>query len=609
MCGIVGYIGEKSSTPILINGLRRLEYRGYDSAGLAVLNKNSLLTVRREGHLDELERALDGNDINAGTMGIGHTRWATHGAPSESNAHPHLDCTGKIAVVHNGIIENFLSLKKDLRAKGHIFKSDTDTEVIVHLIEELYSGDLVQAVRDAIPKIEGSFALVIISSHHPDLIVAARKESPLILGVGDGEYFLASDIPAVLKYTKKVLILENNEVVELDRKGYRVTTFDNKPVKRDTFQVNWDAEAAEKSGYEDFMLKEIFEQPVAVRETIRGRISDDYRICLDEIELTENEIKSFKKVFVVACGTSHHAGIAGKYAIEQWAKMPVEIEIGSEFRYRDPIIDSSTLVIVITQSGETADTLAGLRSAKERGGKILAITNVVGSSVTREAHGVLYTHAGPEIGVAATKTLVSQMTALFLLALFLATTRGSIDKEAAKSIMDEINKLPDKVARILDNVELIREWSRKYCNCSDFLFLGRGVGLGVALEGALKLKEISYIHAEGCPAGEMKHGPIALLDETVPVVAIATRNRVYDKMLSNIQEVKARSAPVIAIATEGDKKIQSYADLVYCVPDTNELLSPILAVVPLQLLAYYMAKLRGCNVDQPRNLAKSVTVE
>jgi len=608
MCGIVGYIGEKKSAPVLLNGLRRLEYRGYDSAGLALFNGNCLNSIRRKGCLDELEEAVKGIELES-SLGIGHTRWATHGAPLEKNAHPHMDCTGNIAVVHNGIIENFLTLKEDLLIKGHVFSSDTDTEVFAHLIEENYSGDLVEAVRKAVKKVEGSFALAAISSDHPDLIVAARKESPLILGVGEGEYLLASDIPAILKYTRNVLIIENNEMVEIRRSGYKLTDFEGRPIKRELFEVNWDDEAAEKSGYEDFMLKEIFEQPVAVRETIRGRITDDYKINLDEINISEDELKKLQKIFVVACGTSHHAGITAKYAIEQWTKLPVEIEIGSEFRYRNPIIDSSTLVIAITQSGETADTLAGMKSAKEKGAKIIAVTNVVGSSVTRQADGILYTHAGPEIGVAATKTLVSQMVALLLLALYIAGVRGSIEDEAAKSIMQEMNILPDKVARILDNVELIEEWSRKFCNCSDFLFLGRGVGLSVALEGALKLKEISYIHAEGCPAGEMKHGPIALLDQTVPVVAVATKNCVYDKMLSNIQEVRARSAPVIAVATEGDEEIVSYADHVYYVPETHELLSPILAVVPLQLLAYYMAKLRGCNVDQPRNLAKSVTVE
>ena len=608
MCGIVGYIGERDSTPVLLEGLKRLEYRGYDSAGLAIVNGCSLKVVRRKGYLDELEKALDTNEFK-GSLGIGHTRWATHGIPSERNAHPHLDCTGKIAVVHNGIIENFLSLKEELESKGHIFRSETDTEVLAHLIEDVYSGDLVSAVKETIGRLEGSFALAAVSSHHPDLIVAARKESPLVLGIGEGEYFLASDIPAVLKYTREVIILEDDDLVELRREGYKVTTVDSKPVERTILEIKWDAEAAEKSGYEDFMLKEIFEQPVAVRETIRGRISDDYKIHLDEINLSEDEMKGIDKIFVVACGTSHHAGIAGKYAIERWAKLPVEIEIASEFRYREPIVDPSTLVIAITQSGETADTLAGIRSARQRGGKIMAVTNVVGSSVTRVADGVLYTHAGPEIGVAATKTLVSQMTALSILALYIATARGSIDEDEARSIMSEINGLPDKVARILENVELIRDWSRKFCNCADFLFLGRGVGLSVALEGALKLKEISYIHAEGCAAGEMKHGPIALLDDTVPVVAVATKNCVYDKMLSNIQEVRARSAPVIAVATEGDEDIHSYAEHVYYVPETHELLSPILAVVPLQLLAYYMAKIRGCNVDQPRNLAKSVTVE
>lgn len=608
MCGIVGYIGNKNSTPILLEGLKKLEYRGYDSAGLAILSDGEISIVRRKGHLEELERAVKESNPE-GWVGIGHTRWATHGRPSEMNAHPHIDCTGRIALVHNGIIENFFGLREELESRGHTFHSETDTEVLVHLIEENYRGDLAEAARQSLKRVEGSFAIVVICKDEPDVVVAARKDSPLVVGLGKGEYFVASDIPAILGHTRDVLILKDGEIAKVNRDGVKITTLDNQPVDREVFRVKWSAEAAEKGGYEDFMLKEIFEQPVAIRETLRGRIGADCRISLDEVALTEEEIKNLKKVFMVACGTSYHAGLMGKRIIEKWARLPVETDISSEFRYQDPLVDSDTLVIAITQSGETADTLAGIREAKRKGARVMAITNVVGSSVTREADGVFYTHAGPEIGVAATKTLVAQMAALYVLALYLARARETLSLEEMEKIAAEVLRLPELTEKVLSNHAEIEGCARKYHARSNFLFLGRGMGLPVALEGALKLKEISYIHAEGCPAGEMKHGPIALIDGDVPVVVVATRGQVHEKVTSNIQEVRARGATVITVANEGDEEIAKLADHVFCVPETPEFLSPILAVIPLQLFAYYVAKLRGCNVDQPRNLAKSVTVE
>ncbi|MEW6189485.1 MAG: glutamine--fructose-6-phosphate transaminase (isomerizing) [Actinomycetota bacterium] len=609
MCGIIGYIGEKDSTPILLDGLKRLEYRGYDSAGIAVLDNDSeVKIIRKQGHLDELIKIVMKNAPHGG-LGIGHTRWATHGRPCERNAHPHVDCTGTIAIVHNGIIENFSSLREQLESKGHRFTSETDTETIAHLIEESYSGDLSQAVREALKKVKGSFALAVICKNHPNEMVAARKDSPLILGVGKREYFIASDIPALLPHTREVIILEDGEVAEVTRSGIKITTLDNQPISRETFRVKWDLEAAEKAGYDDFMLKEIYEQPVAIRETMRGRIATDGRILLDEVELTEDQVKNLDKVFVVACGTSFHAGLVGKYVIERWARIPVEIEISSEFRYREPVINSNTLVIAITQSGETADTMAAVRQAKQKGAKVVAITNVVGSSVTREADGILYTHAGLEIGVAATKTLVAQMVALYLLALYLGDVRAILSREEVNDITAGMRLLPEKAEKVLADTDYIKDCAQKYANRSNFLFLGRGVGLPVALEGALKLKEISYVHAEGNPAGEMKHGPIALIDKDFPVVAVCTKGSVYDKIMGNIQEVKARGAKVITVATEGDQEIKRQADHIFYIPKTPEFLSPVPAVIPLQLFAYYIAKLRGCNVDQPRNLAKSVTVE
>ncbi len=610
MCGIVGYLGRQEAGPILLNNLRGLEYRGYDSAGVAVLDSGRIDVVRRLGKLAILEEALE-KECPVGTVGIGHTRWATHGAPSERNAHPHLDCKEQIAVVHNGIIENYHPLKEELIRRGHTFNSDTDTEVLAHLIEMYYTDDLEEAVRTALTRIEGSYALAVVCPEHPDLIVAARKDSPLIVGLGKDEYFLASDIPAVLAHTKDVLVVEDNEMVLVTPTGVVLKGLDGTVIEREPIKVTWDAGAAEKSGYDDFMLKEIFEQPTAIRETMRGRV-DNGKIILDELRMTEADIKRIDKVFIVACGTSYHAGMVAKYAIESWVRVPVEIDIASEFRYRNPILDDKTLMIAVSQSGETADTLAGMRYAREQGAKTMAITNVVGSTISREADGVLYTHAGPEIGVAATKTLIAQMIALYLISLYLSTIRRSLSVEDEAEIVDELFRMDEIVQGLLDDtrqIALMREYADKHAGKSDFLFIGRSVGYPVALEGALKLKEISYIHAEGYAAGELKHGPIALVEESVPIVAVATEGHVYDKVISNIMEVKARDANVLAIASADDSQIAKHADEVIYVPRTSEILSAVPAVVPLQLISYYIAKKRGCNVDQPRNLAKSVTVE
>lgn len=608
MCGIVGYIGERKSLPVLMEGLRRLEYRGYDSAGMALVSDGQLRVIRRKGNLDELEKALQSVSCD-GKVGIGHTRWATHGRPSEENAHPHLDCKGRIALVHNGIIENFLSLKERLQAEGHIFRSDTDTEIISHLIEANYQGDLAEAVRQSVREVEGSYALAVVSLDQPDLIVAARKDSPLIIGLGKGENLVASDIPAVLKYTREVLILEDGEVAELRRSGVRVSDLDNQVKERDVFHVSWDIEAAEKGGYPDFMLKEIFEQPTAIRETIRGRITQDGTARLDEMNLSGERLRQLNRAFVIACGSSFYAGLVGRFAIEQWAQLPVELDIASEFRYREPVVDENTLVVAITQSGETADTIAAIREAKKQKAPVVVISNVVGSSASREADAVIYTHAGPEIGVVATKTLVSQMAAIYILALYLGQMRNKLSLSFSQTIMEELKRIPEKVATVLKGAEEIKKVAERYASYSNFLFLGRGIGLPVAMEGALKLKEVSYIHAEGYAAGEMKHGPIALIDDGMPVVIIVTKNQLRDKTISNIQEVLARGATVLAVATEGDEDIKKYAREVFYVPETEEVLSAIPTVIPLQLLAYYIARKRGCNVDQPRNLAKSVTVE
>ncbi len=610
MCGIVGYLGDKQAAPILLESLKGLEYRGYDSAGVAVVDGGRINIVRRLGKLSELAGALE-QDTPEGMVGIGHTRWATHGEPSERNAHPHMDCTEQIAVVHNGIIENFHDLRHELTKRGHNFTSDTDTEVLAHLIEMYYRGDLEDAVRTALTRVEGSYAIAAVVVEHPEMIVAARKDSPLIVGLGKGENFLASDIPAVLNYTKDVLVVEDNEMVVVTRDKVTLKGLDGLEIKRKPFKVTWDAGAAEKSGYDDFMLKEIFEQPHAIRETMRGRVHDN-KIILDEVRLTEADIKMIDKVFIVACGTSYHAGMVAKYAIESWVRVPVEIDIASEFRYRNPILDDRTLMVAVSQSGETADTLAGMRFAREQGAKIMAITNVVGSTISREADGVLYTHAGPEIGVAATKTLVAQMIALYLLTLYLSTVRRSLSVEDEAEIVEELFRMDEIVEELLEDetqMKLMKEYAERHADKSDFLFIGRSVGFPVALEGALKLKEISYIHAEGYAAGELKHGPIALVEEAVPIVAVVTEGHVYDKVISNIMEVKARGANVMAIASRDDEQIAKYADEIIYVPRTSEILSAVPAVVPLQIISYYIAKKRGCNVDQPRNLAKSVTVE
>ena len=606
MCGIVGYIGGQASAPILITGLKRLEYRGYDSAGIAVLGNDGLQLVRRAGNLANLESALDLTELNA-TLGIGHTRWATHGPPSEANAHPHLDCTQNIAVVHNGIIENFHALRRDLAERGHQLRSDTDTEVIAHLIEEAYEGDLFLAVKSALTHIEGSFALAVISADEPRTLIGARKDSPLIIGISEDGFFLASDIPAILDYTREIVLIENGEVAKLSSDSYILESLDGKPVSRDSMTVEWDVAAAEKSGYEDFMLKEIHEQPAAVRETLRGRL-DDGRVRFSDLGLSATELKEVKKITIVACGTSLHAGMLAKQAIEKWARLPVEVDCSSEFRYRDPILDEGNLVVAITQSGETADTLAGVRIARTKGAKVLAVTNVVGSTITREADGVVYTFAGPEIGVAATKTLVAQIVALDLFALLLAQTRGRSNHEFAETIA-ELQRIPEKLESLFGDTSTLENWAKTYHQVTDLLFLGRGFSYPMAMEGALKLKEISYIHAEGYPAGEMKHGPIALINPGLPIVVLAPRDSVYEKIVSNIHEAKARGATILAIATQGDEELLSHVEDIFYVPETLEALTPLLTVVPMQLLAYYIAKLRGCNVDQPRNLAKSVTVE
>jgi glutamine---fructose-6-phosphate transaminase (isomerizing) len=617
MCGIVGYIGPRKAVPIIIEGLKKLEYRGYDSAGVAVLEDNNELGIRRaSGKLRNLEDALRLSPVD-GPYGIGHTRWATHGRPTEENAHPHRDCKGDIVVVHNGIVENYLQLKRELTEEGHKFVTETDTEVIAHLVEKYFDGNLENAVRDAIRKLSGVFALSVISRKDPHKIVAARFGPPVVVGLGDSEYFVASDVPAVLSHTRDMFFLADGDMAVLTRDGVHLTDFQGKPVKRQVSHILWDPIMAEKGGYKHFMLKEIFEQPRSVRDTTLGRVGQESgRIFLDEMDISAKEFKAFKQVRIVACGTSWHAALAGKFMIERLARLPVEVDYGSEFRYRDPIVGPDTLTIVISQSGETADTLAAQREAKQKGSKTLAICNVVGSMITREAAGTLITHAGPEIGVASTKAFTCQLTALFLTAMYLGQARETLTHEQSMKLADQLLKLPAQLEEVLRRDGIYEELTKILFKATDFLYLGRGIHFPIALEGALKLKEISYIHAEGYPAGEMKHGPNALIDESLPTVVIATRDRdnelsnvLYEKTLSNIQEVKARGGLVVAIACEGDEDVHKVADHVITVGSTNELLLPILEVVPLQLLSYHIAVRRGCDVDQPRNLAKSVTVE
>jgi glucosamine--fructose-6-phosphate aminotransferase (isomerizing) len=619
MCGIVGYVGNKQVVPVIIDGLRKLEYRGYDSAGIAVVDEGHTLDIRRaEGKLRNLEEAIRLKPLD-GTYGIGHTRWATHGRPTEENAHPHRDCTGRVVVVHNGIIENYLQLKERLRQTDHNFVTETDTEVIAHLIEEYLREEdkLERAVQRAVRDLRGIFALSIISVDEPDLIIAVRQGPPVVIGLGDGEYFVASDIPPILQHTRDVFYLGEREIAVLTRDAVRVTDFEGDLREPQQQRITWDPIMAEKGGFKHFMLKEIYEQPRAVRDTVQGRISlDTGRVYLDQMNITEAEFKSFDRVMIAACGTSWHAGLAGKYMLEQFARVPVEVDYASEFRYRDPVIDERTLLVVISQSGETADTIAALREAKERGAKILSICNVQGSMITRESDGTILTHAGPEIGVASTKAFTAQMIALYLFGLYLGQVRGALSSEEAKHHAQELAELPVKIEHLLSESDSLEELAREFHRSTDFLYLGRGINFPVALEGALKLKEISYIHAEGYPAGEMKHGPNALIDERLPVVVINTReegNRAselrYEKTHSNIVEVKAREGLVLSVLTEGDEMSADVSDHVIEIPASSDLLSPILAVIPLQLLAYHIAVRRGCDVDQPRNLAKSVTVE
>jgi glutamine---fructose-6-phosphate transaminase (isomerizing) len=618
VCGIVGYIGPKRVVPLILDGLKRLEYRGYDSAGIAVVGENGGLNIRRApGKLRNLEESIRITPLD-GVYGIGHTRWATHGRPTEENAHPHRDCTGEIVVVHNGIIENYLDLKHQLIKEGHKFVTETDTEIIAHLIEK-YSRDtsLEEAVLKTVKVMSGAYALVALSTRDPLKIVAARLGPPIVVGLGENEFFVASDIPAILQHTRNVFFLGDGEVAVLTPQGVHLMDFESHAINRPVQHVTWDPIMAEKGGFKHFMQKEIFEQPRAVRDTLLGRISQETgKVFLDQMDITEDEFRNFHNVKIIACGTSWHSALAGKFMIEKLAQMPAEVDYGSEFRYRDPIIDSKSLAIAISQSGETADTLAAEREARQKGAKVLGICNVVGSMLTREADGTIYTHAGPEIGVASTKAFTGQLTALMLTALYLAQVRGKLTPALAQNLMQELTRVPHKIESILQRDAALEELARLFFRHTDFLYLGRGIHYPIALEGALKLKEISYIHAEGYPAGEMKHGPNALIDENLPVVIIATRDESdpasmirYEKTISNLQEVKARDGIVIAIVTEGDKLARDTADHIVEIPAVPELLAPILEIVPLQLLAYHIAVRRGCDVDQPRNLAKSVTVE
>jgi glucosamine--fructose-6-phosphate aminotransferase (isomerizing) len=613
MCGIVGYIGERDSVPIILDALARLEYRGYDSAGIAVIDSAGRLTgTKAEGKLARLAQRLRNGEALAGAVGLGHTRWATHGVPSDANAHPHLDCRGNIAVVHNGIIENYAELRARLIANGHTFASQTDTEVIAHLIELHYDGNIEEAVRRTLKELRGAYALGVICSDEPDHLVFARNgASPLVLGIGDGEMYVASDTPAILPYTRREVIMQEGEIAVVGRDGYRLTGYTGERIDREPITITWDPGSAEKSGYKHFMLKEIFEQPHVIKETLSGRIDEagDVHLGAELGAITPERLASVNKIAITGCGTAYHAGLVGMYLLRSLVHLPVEMELASEFRYGDPVIDPSTLVIAMSQSGETADTIEAVRIAKEKGCGVLGICNVLGSHLTRLADGMIYTRGGPEIGVAASKTYVSQVAAMTLFALYLARLRGSTPERRLREIADGTRLLPAAVDVVLDTSDHIRRVARSVRRAQSVLFLGRYVNFPTALEGALKLKEISYIHAEGYPAGEMKHGPIALLDPTVPVVGIATDDRVREKMLSNLMESKAREAPVIVVANHDDAEVHAVADHVFLVPKVDELLSPIVNVIPLQLLAYHIADIEGKDVDQPRNLAKTVTVE
>ncbi len=609
MCGIVGYVGDKNAKEKIIEGLKRLEYRGYDSAGIAI-NINGRIEVRKQvGGISNLEKITSDKAFD-GPAGIGHTRWATHGAPSTTNAHPHTSQDGRIAIVHNGIIENYSEIKKWLIEEHHSeFKSETDTEVMAHLIGIYYEGDLYEAVTKALKKVRGAYAIAAIAVDEPDKIVAVRKDAPLIAGVGKGCNFLASDIPALLKYVKEIYFIENNEVVVVAKDDISIFDENGNKVKRDVFHVTWDVDAAEKGGYEHFMLKEIHEQPKGLEDTLNKRLKADNKINLDGIEMTKEDIENFNKVYIVACGTAYHAGLVGKSAIEKMAKIPVEVDVASEFRYRDPFVDEKTLFIAISQSGETLDTLMALREAKKKGARVLSVVNVVGSSVARESDDVFYTWAGPEISVASTKAYTTQLMCMYLIALYMGKIKGSIADDYYKEVLSQLQEIPQKLQRILDKKEDVKKLADEFYENNEVFFIGRGCDCGVAYEGSLKLKEISYINSFAIAAGELKHGTIALIEEDTLVIALATQNRLFEKMVSNVEEIKARGAKVIAIAKEGNDEIEGQADYVIYIPDCLDELSPLLSVVPLQLFAYYVAKDRGCNIDKPKNLAKSVTVE
>ena len=609
MCSIIGYIGSKSVVPILIEGLKKLEYRGYDSAGVAVVDKNRIQIRRVNGKIIELEKSLESSPLD-GKYGVGHTRWATHGPPCEENAHPHQDCTGSIVVVHNGIIENYLPLKQKLIKEGHTFRTETDTEVITHLVEKYFRGSLEAATQRAVRDLEGAYASAVVSSHDSGKIVAAKVGPPEIIGLGEKEYFVSSDINPLLSYTQKVVFLEDGEMAVIGKDEVKFSDFWGNTLEKKVDHITWSPLVIEKRGFKHFMLKEIFEQPKVVRNTLKGRTSlDSGKICLEEIGISPEFLKNIKRVVIIACGTSYHAGLVGKYFIETLAQIPVDIEFASEFRYRDFILDKEALVIVISQSGETADSLAAFRAAQKKGPLYLAICNVRNSSIAKEADGVLYTHAGPEIGVAATKTFSAQIVALALLALYFAQIKGEIDEKTSLALIEDLQRIPHKMEKILNKAKSIEDLALEFVSFSHFLYLGRWVNFPVALEGALKLKEISYIHAEGYPGGEMKHGPIALIDEKMPTVAVVPRDRVYEKMLSNISEIKTRVGYILAVAFEDDEDIAEKVDKVIPIPSTNPLFTPFLTTLPLQFFAYYIAAMRGADIDQPRNLAKSVTVE
>jgi glucosamine--fructose-6-phosphate aminotransferase (isomerizing) len=609
MCGIVGYVGPRDAAPILIEGLRRLEYRGYDSAGIAVLTEDGKVFIEKKaGKLSNLTDHLNG-DAPAGHPGIGHTRWATHGRPNDTNAHPHTDCSGKLALIHNGIIENYAEIKNRLVAEGHRFTSETDTEVLAHLIESKYRGELVDAVRAALNEVRGAYAIGVMHTDHPDRIVGARMNVPLIVGLGDGEGFIASDVPAILEHTKNVVILHEGDIADVTPTGTRILSLDGTELQRDVTEIHWNIEAAEKGGFAHFTLKEIYEQPHAIQECLRGRVDPSGAVSLPELDAIADKLARAERVYVVGCGTASYAAHVGAYLIQDWVGLPATMQIGSEMRYSPPPIDDRTLVIGVSQSGETADTLAPLKLAEERGATVVVVTNVVGSAITREADAVCYLQAGPEIAVASTKAFVTQVLVLQMIALHLAGARGTLSENRLRTFGQALRSLPRLAAETLRTAPQIKKLAQRYARARDFIFIGRGVGFPIAMEGALKLKELSYVHAEGYAAGELKHGPIALLDPETPLLAVATAGAVYEKVVSNVAEARARSAPIIAIATEGDEHIDHYAHDVIYVPETPEPISPVIAVLPLQLLAYEIAVARGTDVDQPRNLAKSVTVE